>query len=273
MNIFITVISQLIKLLLSSKIKFFDKLIFIIIYPLQTLINILKGDNEKKSQFIDGRPFYFLGRHYNLVLNHVSNHLNYYSNYYKNASVVIDIGASFGSFPRMVKYIYPNSKVYAIEMMEESYEILRKNCEFLQKVDLSLLAIGNKNKKIQYSFDPDYPEGGNIGLVSYKKKGVVEQVTLDQFILDKKIKKISLLKIDAEGYELTVLESANKALKITDIVIVETQFDSKSLISILNIMNKFGFFLSKFGAVNINHKNDSIGSADLVFKKGKHKII
>ncbi len=265
-------LSQLLKILLSKYISSADKIRFMVIYSFDLAKVLLSHASEKTTTFIDGRKFTYLGNHINLPLNHIINHLDDYYSLYKNASVIVDVGASFGTFPRIANYFVPNCQIYSVEMVEESFDILKSNCKHFRNIDITRTAIGKESGNVNYSFDPDYPEGGNINLVNYTNSGSVKQTTLDRFIETKKIQHISLLKIDAEGYESKILSAATKALKKTDIVVVETQFEIGNLTEVLNIMDRSNFYLDRFGALNINLSDGSIGSADLVFKKGKHHI-
>jgi FkbM family methyltransferase len=265
-------LSQLVKIILSKHISSADKVRFVIFYSVDLAKVLLSRNSEKTTIFIDGRHFSYLGNHINLPLNHLINHLDDYYYLYKNATTIVDVGASFGTFPRIVNYFVPKCKIYSVEMVEESFDMLQKNCAGLKNVDVTRVAIGIDLGTVNYSFDPEYPEGGNINLVNYSKSGSVKQTTLDKFVEAKKIKHISLLKIDAEGYESKILKASSKALKKTDTVVVETQFEIGNLTEVLSLMDSSDFYLDRFGALNINLSDGSIGSADLVFKKGKHHI-
>ena len=54
---------------------------------------------------------------------------------------------------------------------------------------------------------------------------LVEQKSLDEYISQKKIKKLDFLKIDTEGYELEILLGANKNIKNINLVLFEHHYD------------------------------------------------
>src|SRR3989344_4562303 len=206
-----------------SRIALKDRWLFCLLYPFQLAVVILSPKNLKGVSFLNGSPFYFLGKHYNLLLTHIHCHLNHYLPLYTDAKTVVDVGASFGTFPLVVNYFEPSAKIYSIEMVEESFKVLQKNCRHLKNTYLFNYAIGKTNSQVNYSFDPDFPEGGNLGLVKYSRVGTARQITLDDFMAKQNIKAISLLKIDAEGHELPILQSASTALSISKCVLVENQ--------------------------------------------------
>lgn len=257
--------------MLFPDIKLVDKIRFVCTYPFSLFISLIHHEERRKVKFLDNKPLFFLGKHYNLPLDNIINHIVYYFPLYESAHTIIDIGASFGTFPRIAKYFVPDLQIYSIEMVKESFEILTLNCSYLPKVGLSRVAIGKSRRKINYSYDPNFPEGGNIGLINYSCKGISSQTTLDNFIRQKGIQQISLLKIDAEGYEYSILSASTLALKKTETVLVEVQFDMSNIISVLSLLNRFNFTLDRFGALNLN-LDGSIGSGDLIFKKRRTVI-
>jgi hypothetical protein len=114
-------------------------------------------------------------------------------------------------------------------------------------------------------YAPNYmfPEGSRIA-----KKGVkVDLIHLDRVIPKNKKNKNILLKIDTEGYELNVLKGADKLLKITNTVIVESDITIAHLTELLNIMKKHQFEFVNIGSINFAGKD--ISSMDFIFKKVK----
>lgn len=58
------------------------------------------------------------------------------------------------------------------------------------------------------------------------KKKKVDMITLGSFCKKNKIKKVELLKIDTEGYELNVLKGLKNHLSKVDVILFEHHFDS-----------------------------------------------
>src|SRR5438874_1776627 len=117
-----TGIRELFIVFTNNNISYLKKIHFLLIYPIDLIFILLSPKKiQRKAIFLDGRKFQFLGAHYNLVLNHIVWHLSSYYKYYREATIVIDIGASFGTFARMVHLFNPRAKIFSIEMVKESF--------------------------------------------------------------------------------------------------------------------------------------------------------
>ena len=126
-------------------------------------------------------------------------------------SVIIDAGAHIGLFAILAKVMLPNTIVYSLEPDPDNFKTLEKNLELngLKNRDAGLniynLGLAQKaGQKDMYSDGCSY----NNSLVEdprLKKVSTAEFINLNQFISDKKIDKIDLLKMDIEGSEYEVL--------------------------------------------------------------------
>ena len=58
------------------------------------------------------------------------------------------------------------------------------------------------------------------------KKNYVSQIKLSQFIKNKKLTKIDILKIDTEGYELEVIKGLEEKIKIVNFIYFEHHYDN-----------------------------------------------
>jgi len=74
----------------------------------------------------------------------------------------------------------------------------------------------------------------------------VNVISLDQFIKEKKIREIDLLKIDCEGTELEVLQSVKNFAKIKNIVLEAFSGTDENYVSkIISFLEKKGFKIEK----------------------------
>ena len=179
------------------------------------------------------------------------------------------MGASFGTFSLITNYLNPKAKIYAFEPSKESFSLLKKNCQEINSINLNNVAIGETRETAKFRFDKNYPEGSKI--IDKKYKGYqVQKETLDNFTKINKIREISLLKIDVEGYELNVLLGATKVIKATNYIIIETDLSNMGdLIKVFNYMKINNFRLVNIGSLNFSQNEESISSADFIFKKNE----
>ena len=158
-----------------------------------------------------------------------------------NKPICFDIGTHKGKFLKLFNNIYKNSVFYCFEPNFENYKYLT-NHFFSKRFRFFNLAVGNKNQKKKMTVNPidltntlsktnlnsNYLKFKNFILSIKKKERIIESqeikvVKLDTFCFKKSIKKINILKIDVEGFELQVLQGASKILNNTDYILIEIQ--------------------------------------------------
>ena len=143
---------------------------------------------------------------------------------HNKALLCIDVGANIGEYS---KYILENSdsKVIAFEPMPSSFKKLKKIKNiFGDRLDAYNIGIGKKEETRNLYYDKNNLQWANfnselkkIDYLKNSKKSVKCKIsTLDNFLSKNKklsLKKIDLLKIDTEGFELEVLIGAKKTIK------------------------------------------------------------
>lgn len=135
----------------------------------------------------------------------------------KNAETVIDIGANTGVYSLIVKALNPKAKVYAFEPVQRTFSWLKKNIE-LNGFDVKpeMIALSNING-VQVFYDSPHEMQTSASLSPDKLKNFsgykgeiveynVTTTTLDNFITQRNIQKVDLIKIDVELHEPEVLE-------------------------------------------------------------------
>lgn len=125
-------------------------------------------------------------------------------------SIVLDIGTNIGN--HTLFYLLENkaSKVYCFEPAQTTFNILEKNIKINKiekKVSLSNVGVGQKRgHAIISNYDPL-----NIGGTSIEsnENGEIDIIAIDEITFPSKI---SLVKIDVEGFELNVIKGMIKTL-------------------------------------------------------------
>lgn len=170
----------------------------------------------------------------------------------KNPKLIIDIGANVGTFSKMARWLYPFSKIYAIEPVPAVYNLLSKNFNRDRNTILFNFAVSNeKGKRKMIADEKDYltSKFSNNGNFS------IDTNTLDNFIREQGINDIDILKIDVETFENLVLLGAKQTLAKTKYLFLEvtvkdnSNYTFSSLISLL-YSKKYNFQLIAISFIN-----------------------
>lgn len=167
--------------------------------------------------------------------------LIYSKEYYKigKNKIIFDVGAHIGSFS--LKYS-KNNCVYSFEPNSENYRFLVENIK-LNKLNNNIypnnIALGYKkgNRKLGLSGG----SGGHSFHLKNKKFEEVQTISLDEFVSDNHLNHVDIVKVDAEGDELNILEGAGECIKkMRPLLIIELHpwyTSSKKIIKKLKNLN------------------------------------
>ena len=122
----------------------------------------------------------------------------------KSFDCVIDVGAWCGIWSRRASARF--KKVIAFEPFEEHSKCFELNNKDVNHILLHKKAVGNENKMIKM----ETPQQGHTQTTRVlEEKGNVQVVRLDEVINES----VDLIKIDAEGYEVYVIQGGEQLLK------------------------------------------------------------
>lgn len=129
----------------------------------------------------------------------------------KNATqgVIIDVGANLGNHSVFLAGNIKNTKVIALEPNPEIFKTLKSNIwknKLLSKTELYNIAAGNKNRTCDIELGPNK----DMGRGRIVEGESIAMKTLDELVGNEKI---SIIKIDVEGFEPQVLRGATNILK------------------------------------------------------------
>jgi FkbM family methyltransferase len=128
----------------------------------------------------------------------------------------VDVGANVGYFTLLMGKNAPLGKVYAFEPIPLNASLLRASAELngFENIEIIQCAVGASvgNAALSQSTDSAYSS-----ILDTERKPVerlirVPMVTLDNFVRDRLIKSIDVLKIDVEGAEGLVLQGSKSLL-------------------------------------------------------------
>lgn len=172
----------------------------------------------------------------------------------KEGMVVIDIGANIGMYTLLLsKLVGAKGKVYAFEPDSKTFKILQKNVEMsgYSNIEMLQLALSDTSTFVTLK-KPDDSLGDAFHYIQKVESGtndndIVQAITLDEFLENKRIREVGFIKIDIEGAEFLCLKGAEKLLSNEKPFIVSECYEDylnrfgNSLSDIIVLMDKFGF--------------------------------
>lgn len=139
------------------------------------------------------------------------------------AETILDIGAHVGSAARLFKARYPNARVIAFEPNPISFGILERNLEGVSDIELVRAGLSDSNG-ITKLFAGRYSSMQASMLPN--EENTAEHVQVDcinaaEALVSRGIERVSIIKLDAEGYEMRILKALGRYAVSADIVYLE----------------------------------------------------
>jgi len=173
--------------------------------------------------------------------------------------IIFDIGSNIGAFTIWLAKYFPKGKIYSFEPQRLIFQMLCGNLAInnIFNVHAYNLAFGSNNCRIQFQ-EPNYNIPNDFGTFSLvnntinekSENLIIDLYTVDNFISGMNINKIDLLKIDAEGMDLEILNSGIETIKKYKPAIFVEYFDNNK-----SFEDEINLFLS-----NLNYSSTIIGN-------------
>jgi len=221
---------------------------------------------------LQDKLFYYLAN-YTLQNSFEKEVINLVKN--KSKLVIFDVGCYRGVFTKTILNLIRNKK-YKFYLFDINKKVKKyiKNLIRLKNIYYNEIALSNKNGKAIYYYNRFFESAGSslsnivkndskwnfsrkliFKLLFLKVKNFtkykVSTITLDNFVKNKKIKLIDILKIDIEGSEYDLLKGAKNALKknkikiiLVEIIAKKDSYDKKKK-KIFNFLKRRNFTLVK----------------------------
>ena len=221
---------------------------------------------------LQDKLFYYLAN-YTLQNSFEKEVINLVKN--KSKLVIFDVGCYRGIFTKTILNLIRNKK-YKFYLFDINKKVKKyiKNLVRLKNIYYNEIALSNKNGKAIYYYNRFFESAGSslsnivkndskwnfsrkliFKLLFLKVKSFtkykVSTITLDNFVKNKKIKLIDILKIDIEGSEYDLLKGAKNSLKknkikiiLVEIIAKKDSYDKKKK-KIFNFLKKRNFTLVK----------------------------
>lgn len=177
----------------------------------------------------------------------------------KNFSVA-DIGANIGNHSLYFSNYF--KKVYAFEAHPKIFSVNQLNTSNKKNIELFNFGLGDTNKN-SFIYENEHNMGGSSVINKVGKKIKIKILKLDKI---KKIKKLLLIKIDVEDFELQVLKgSLNTIKKFKPIIVFESWSKHNSKVSFLKKLNYKIFIVKNFNPFNFIFFKILFNLKDIIF--------
>lgn len=154
--------------------------------------------------------------------------------------VMFDIGANIGTITTLVANVLRNCQIYCFEPQPDVFKILCGNLAInnLHNCHAYNLALGSENGLCEF-LEPDYSSPNDFGIFSLVERKIAmlssravvcDIMTLDNFFQKHHVDHVDLLKIDAEGMDLDVLQGARNTIdKHNPRILIEHSDNTRSI--------------------------------------------
>lgn len=205
------------------------------------------------------QQLYFLG-------DYEKNEIDYLYSTLKEGDTFIDIGANIGLFSLNAAQIVKNTgSIYSFEAFTPNYSTFKKHIEMntFRNITPEHLAIAGEKGHIEILYNEDYD---NVGMASsflrdFTSREKVESISLDEYVKQKQISKLDLIKIDIEGGEYAALTGMKETLRIfrpgilIEINTAALRSSDKSEEELIGLLSEYGYIKTKVLSRNDNSYN------------------
>lgn len=201
-------------------------------------------DEIWESLFIDNESItHFLNNEIKIVLFRDSilckfiyfgfeeNEIKFLLKYLKKGDTFLDVGANIGMYSLLAsKLVEDRGKIVAFEPTPIIFERLQQNIRLNELTNVYAFNLGLSNQKstIDFHVSKDGHDAWNsfalLDLHHESETIKIDVDTIDSFLIEKKIDKVDLIKVDVEGWEKYVLEGSVSLLQKEDAPIFLVEF-------------------------------------------------
>jgi FkbM family methyltransferase len=125
---------------------------------------------------------------------------------------ILDVGANDGSSALKFRNAFPDSVIHAFEPVAGTFDLLRRNLRSMPAVHCYQVALGAAPGQARIYLTRHSTTNSLVPPDDVRGVETVQVTTVDQFAREHGLEGIDLLKIDAEGFDLHVLEGATGML-------------------------------------------------------------
>jgi len=185
-------------------------------------------------------------------------------------SHILDVGANHGNWTRTALRYFPSARYTLLEPQDH----LKIHIQDLVKAGYNLewVNAGASDQSGRLPFHISHRDDSSTfttsGEGSSVSSSVVEVITLDDLIASRHLPIPELVKIDAEGFDLKVLQGAKNLLGKSEVILVEASVCcpyENSVARLVDLMNSHGYRLFDITELNRSPKDRVLWLTELAF--------
>ena len=163
----------------------------------------------------------------------------------RNSPIIIDGGANIGMSSVYFYSKYPRAQIYAIEPAAENVDLLRRNLSGLPNIEISQIAIWEESKELIFNISHCVRYNSFFSTDEKCRRERVKALSLSDWLDEKRIAKIDVLKLNVEGAEASAIKGLGKRIKDVGVIVGELhpQFVDKN--AFLDELKRNNFTLSR----------------------------
>jgi len=138
-----------------------------------------------------------------------------------NPTKIIDIGANTGEFALLVRAAFPMTKIISFEPQADAYATLVRTMRKDKNFQSYKMALGEKDEQATMYISQFSPSSSFVAQTkgSHPEKMEIRQLDNYKDLIDEN--DITIIKMDVEGYELSVLKGGKSFIEKSDWIYIE----------------------------------------------------
>lgn len=190
-----------------------------------------------------------------------------------NPNLIFDIGANHGNWTREVMPEFPNAHFLMVEP-QEWLEKYFSDMTQLKNVSFFPVGAGKHNGSFLFTLverddSCSFRHSSEEAIEKGYKQVEIPVKTINQMLVDLGLGIPQIIKIDAEGLDMDVIEGASEVLGKTELIFLEAGVVNKgfdnSVLKTVTLMDEKGYRLFDITSLNRQFKNKNLWLVELAF--------
>ncbi len=133
--------------------------------------------------------------------------------------VILDVGANIGLAAAWFAHYNPGRTIYCFEPLAANAALIGLNCPGAK---VEQIAVGARRCRVRLHVDRHNAMASSIPCQWETQEVEFDVIPLDEFAKARGLEHVALMKIDAEGMEVEILQGSQETLKKTHQIVMET---------------------------------------------------